>query len=384
MHDRLSSQELMESAVRSTGLTDFGSIPFKDGLEALIAAINGEKEFDDNACQYLQAKILQILKNRLEVEALVQRNPEILEEKIVAPMIITGLPRTGTTILQTLMALDPACRFLRNWESAMNICPPPKLLHGDTDPRIQVFHQTIEGLLRMAPALRPINGLNFMAGGTAECQNLMAHAFRSFEYCAGFGLREYGEWLLSCDMRPGYRYHKLLLQVLQWQCPNEYWVLKAPMHLISLDSLMDTYPDARIVFTHRDPFTAMISGASLVYNWSTLASANPDKKEIGKWFPRLWEKALVNSLGDRGRWPQDRFFDLYFDKLVSNPVEAVNSIYEHFGLALGYGHRIRMKAWLRDNPKSSLGVHSYAAEDFGMIRDDEDLRFSAYRQRFAV
>ena len=242
MNDRLSSQALLESAVQSTGLENFGSIPFKDGLEALVVAINGNNDFYENAWQYLQAKILQILENRLQVEALVQRHPEILEEKIVAPMIITGLPRTGTTILQTLMALDPACRFLRNWETAMNICPPSRLLHSDTDPRIQAFHQTIEGLLQAVPALRPINGLNFMAGGTAECQNLMANAFRSFEYCAGFGLPAYGEWLLSCDMRPGYQYHKLLLQVLQWQCPNAYWVLKAPMHLISLDSLLNTYP----------------------------------------------------------------------------------------------------------------------------------------------
>jgi hypothetical protein len=384
MHNPLSSQELMESAVQSTDLADFGPIPFKDGLEALVGAINGEKDFFDNTLHYLRVKIQQILENRLQVEALVKRNPEILEEKIIAPIIITGLPRTGTTILQTLMALDPACRFLRNWETAMNICPPPKLLHSVTDPRIQEFHQTIEGLLQMAPALRPINGLNFMAGGTAECQNLMAHAFRSFEYCAGFGLSAYGEWLLSCDMRPGYQTHKLLLQILQWQCPNEYWVLKAPMHLISLDSLMNMYPDARIVFTHRDPFTTMISGSSLVYNWSVLASANPDKRHIGKWFPRLWEEALFNSLEDRNKWPQAQLFDLHFEKLVSDPVEAVNSIYEHFGLALSHGHRIRMAAWLRDNPKTSLGVHSYAAEDFGMIRDDEDCRFSVYKQRFSV
>jgi len=384
MHNHLSSEELMESAVRSTGLTDFGPITFKDGLGVLVAAINDEKDFFDNTLQYLRVKIQQILENRLHVEALVKRNPEIMEEKITAPIIITGLPRTGTTILQTLMALDPACRFLRNWETAMNICPPPKLLHSVIDPRIQTFHQTIEGLLQMAPDLRPINGLNFMAGGTAECQNLMAHAFRSFEYCAGFGLQTYGQWLLSCDMRPGYQYHKLLLKILQWQCPNEYWVLKAPMHLISLDSLMRMYPDARVVFTHRDPFTAMVSGSSLVYNWRTLASPSANQRKIGKWFPRLWEEALFNSLEDRYKWPRKQFFDLYFEKLISDPVEAVRSIHEYFGRTLSHGHRIRMAAWLRDNPKASFGNHSYAAEDFSLNREDEEARFSDYKQRFSV
>ncbi len=384
MNDQLSSLQLKAFAVESTGLTDFGPIPFDDGLNALVNAVNNKKNWHENALQYLQAKISQILINRLQVQDLVLQHPEILEEKISAPFIIVGLPRTGTTILQTLMALDPACRFLRNWESSMAICPPPRLLHSDTDPRISTLHQTMQGLQQAVPALKAINGLNFMPAGTAECQNLMAHAFRSFEYCAGFDLPEYGEWLLTCDMQPGYQYHKLLLQQLQWQCPNEYWVLKAPMHLMAIDTLMQTYPDARIIFTHRDPFTAMISGSSLVYNWSILASTEPDKAEIGKWFPPLWQKALMRALQDRNKWPGKQFYDLDFKRMASDFIKEIHSIYAYFGQPLSPGHDLRMAAWLRDNPKSSLGSHTYSAGEFALVREEEENRFSDYRQRFAV
>ena len=384
MSKRFSSQAMMDEAVQSTGLNDFGEIPFADGLEVLVDALNAQKDLYDNTIHYLQTKMTQILANRLQITQLIQRHPDILSEAIKEPIIITGLPRTGTTILQTLIALDPACRFLRNWESAMNICPPPAPLVSAADPRIQAFHHTIESLLQIAPVLRAINGLNFIAGGTAECQNLMAHGFRSMEYCAGFGLRSYGQWLLSCDMKPGYQYHQLLLKILQYHAPNERWVLKAPMHLIALEMLLAEYPDARIVFTHRDPFAAMLSGTSLVYRWSTLASENPDPKAFGRWFPGLWEKAMRRALAGRTKGRPDRFFDVYFNDLNSDPVGTVRSIYAHFGLTVSLGHQKRMQVWLRDHPRSSFGKHSYSADEFDLNRDEVEDSFAFYKNQFGV
>lgn len=382
MSTYFSSQELMDEAIQSTDLSDFGEIPFEDGLAALVDATNAHEHYHPNTAFYLRSKIVQILSNRLQVTRLIREKPAIENEKIVKPLIIVGLPRSGTTILQTLIALDPNSRFLRNWESAMNIIPPPRLLHTDADPRITAFHHTIEGILQTAPVLKAINGLNFIAGGTAECQNLMAHAFRSMEYCAGFGLQSYGEWLLSCDMTPGYRYHKLLLKILQHHLPNERWILKAPMHLIALDQLLDEYPDARLVFTHRDPVTAMLSGTSLVHHWMALASEQPEKKEIGRWFSRLWESALQNALRMRGEYEQDHFIDVYFDRLNADPVGTVERIYTHFGLTVSPGHQERMRVWLRDNPRSSFGRHAYSADEFDLNPQIEEKRFSFYKRRF--
>jgi hypothetical protein len=374
----------MDQARQTTGLEDFGEIRFRDGLEALVDAVNARADFHANAIHYLQTKITRILADNLEVTRLIRRRPAIRREAIAAPLIITGLPRTGTTILQTLIALDPESRFLRNWETAVNICPPPRLLRSAADPRIAAFSRTVEGLLQMNPVLEAINGLNFLAGGTAECQNLMAHAFRSMEYCVAFGLRSYGEWLLACDMRPGYQWHRRLLKVLQYDTPNARWVLKAPMHLIALDALLAVYPDARLIFTHRDPFAATLSGASLVYHWSTLAGRPPDRRRIGRWFPGQWARAMRQALAVRRRHRPESFCDIFFDELNADPVGTVRSLYRHWGLTVTPGHRRRMEVWLRDNPRASFGEHAYAAADFGLSREAIDREFAFYKDRFGV
>ena len=218
---------------------------------------------------YFQQVITQILVNRLQVTQLIKEHPEISDEEIDAPVFIVGLPRTGTTITQTLMALDPHTRFLRNFESTAAVCPPPSLMPRTPDPRIQAGHDTMEGLFSMRPELRGINGINFMALGTAECQNLMAHEFVHAGWSAVSSLFGHGNWMGDCDMGPAYTWHKQLLQMLHWKSPNERWVLKAPIHLFGLKPLLETYPDARIVFTHRDPFEAMMSGVSMVFSLDT-------------------------------------------------------------------------------------------------------------------
>jgi hypothetical protein len=385
MTSRFSSLELMETAVRTTGLNDFGDIVFEDGLNVLVDSINEiVHSCYDQAIQYLRAALIQTLANRLQVTELIRNHPEVLNEKIVRPMIITGLPRTGTTLLQTLIALDPACRYLRNWESAMAICPPPELLNSAADPRIRAYHEFMSGVFQNVPILKAINGINFLSGGTAECQNLSAHAFRNLGYCAGFGLRTYGEWLVDCDMRPGYQYHHLLLKVLQWRCPNERWVLKAPMHLFALDVLLNQYPDARIIFTHRDPVAAMASGSSLVYNWAAICWQHPDPFRIGEWFPKIWEKALKKALLARDAHSPEQFVDVFHQDLIDDPLAAVSAIYRHFGLEVSPGHRYRIKTWLRDNPRTSFGKHSYAPDDYGLDRAREEDRFGFYLDRFGA
>ncbi|MBU0960699.1 MAG: sulfotransferase, partial [Proteobacteria bacterium] len=248
------------------------------------------------SAQYFQGIILQLLVNRLEVTRLIKTHPEILEEIIEKPVFIIGLPRSGTTILHTLMALDPCSRFLRNYECSGAILPPPELIPGAIDPRIEATHKAMEGFLGAAPQLRGINGLNFMAYGTAECQNLMAHEFCHLGYSAGSSLFSYGDWLSRTDLEPAYKTHKLLLQILQWKLPNERWVLKAPIHLFGLDHLLATYPDAEIVFTHRAPYDAIQSGISMIYHWTEFTTQQADIEAIVNWWPKLMAGALKKAL----------------------------------------------------------------------------------------
>lgn len=379
---KLTSQPFLESAVKVSGLEDFGGDTFQEGLESLISSLNNDLDLGEGTAGYFQQMITQILVNRLQVTQLIKDNPDILSEEIKAPIIIVGLPRTGTTFAQTLLALDPLSRFLRNFESSGALCPPPQLMPRVPDPRIQAGHNAMEALFSMGPELRGINGLNFMALGTAECQNLMAHEFVHAGWSAGSSLFGHGNWVGSCDMTQAYYWHKRLLQLLQWKSPNERWVLKAPIHLFGLETLLVTYPDARVIFTHRDPLEAMISGVSMVSHWTRLTTGQVDIPAIANWYPALWAKGLRRALEVRDNLREEQVYDVFHTDLSQDPIGSMEKIYVHFDIPFSRTAEKRMHVWLRDNPRSKFGNHFYNAAELGMEPDLETERFDFYLNRF--
>ncbi len=379
---KLSSQQFIENAAETAGLADFGGNTFKEGLEALIDSLNTDLDLGEGTAGYFQQVITQILVNRLQVTQLIKDHPEIENEKIQKPLFILGLPRSGTTITQTLMTLDPLSRYLRNFETTGAICPPPRLMPGAPDPRIQACHEGMEGLFSLEPGLRGINGINFMALGTAECQNLMAHEFVHAGWSAGSSLFGHGNWVGSCDMAQAYTWHKRLLQMLQWKLPNERWVLKAPIHLFGLDLLLATYPDARIVFTHRNPLDAMMSGISMSTRWTRLTTGQADIPTIAEWYPALWAKGLKKALAVREQLKPTSVVDVFHKDLSENPIHTIEGIYRHFDMPLSLTARKRMQVWLRDNPRHRFGSHTYAPEEFGLTPERERDRFDFYYAAF--
>ncbi len=355
----LTSEMLITQAKKSTGLEDFGGDSWQPGLEALLHSVNTDVATQEGFLNHFSMVLTQVLANRLEVQELFKQNPEINSQSIKAPIIITGLPRTGTSIAHTLLALDPCARFLRNWESAMAVCPSPRLMSPSIDPRIQTYQTVMDGFFSAMPMLRGINGINFMANGTSECQNLMIHEFVHFGHAAGSSLFSYGDYLSDCDYGPAYRYHKKLLQLLQWQYPNERWVLKAPIHLFGLTALLAVYPDARIVFTHRDPLDAISSGISMVENWTLFSTGKADRSAITDWWIRLWSIALKRALAVREQLDSSQVFDLKHSDTSVDPLSAVYRLYDHFNIPSLGSHQKRMQAWLRDNQRSSFGGHDH-------------------------
>ncbi len=382
MRIKLVSQPFIENSVKRTTLDDFGGDSFKLGLEALISSLNNDLNLVERNTGYFQQMITQILVNRLQVTQLIKDHPEIIDEKIKSPVVILGLPRSGTTITQTLMALDPLSRFLRNFESTASVCPPPPLMPQVPDPRIQQGHEAMEELFSMGPRLRGINGINFMALGTAECQNLMAHEFVHSGWSAGSSLFGHGNWVSDCDMSQAYAWHKRLLQMFQWKSPNERWVLKAPIHLFGLKTLLKTYPDARIIFTHRDPFEAMMSGVSMVSHWTQLTTGQVDIPAIADWYPALWAKGLERALDVRDKLQKEQVFDIFHTELSQNPVGSIKKIYRHFDIPFSRTVEKRMRVWLRDNPRSKFGSHSCNPAQLGLDPNRENERFGFYRKRF--
>lgn len=378
----LSSNHLLHQAVESTGLDDFAGRTFETGLEALVDSLNHDIDLVESTASYFQNTILGILANRLQVSQYVKMHPEILNETIKQPIIIVGLPRSGTTILQTLLALDPLSRYLRNYESVLSICPPPELIPGSVDPRIQACHDAMESFFAMAPNLRGINGLNFMAQGTAECQNLTALEFVHLGWSAGSSLFAHGNWVADCDMGPAYQWHKKLLQLMQWKLPNEYWVLKAPMHLFGLEHVLKTYPDARIIFTHRDPVKATVSGVSMVCQWTEFTTQQHDVDAISKWYPALWVKGLERALSDIKQVPDKQVINIFHHDLSHNPVKTIESIYNHFDMPLGFAAKRRMQTWLKNNPRSRFGSHQCSADPFGLHSIKIREQFGFYLDEF--
>lgn len=378
---KLSSSYFINQAMEKTGLDDFGGQTFKEGLDALINSLNNDIDQTDGTAAYFNNQILQLLVNRIEITQLVKEYPEILDGKIEEPVFIVGLPRSGTTILQTLLAMDPTSRYLRNFETTGPIYPPAPLIPESADPRIQVYHEAMEGIFIMAPVLRGINGINFMARGTAECQNLMAHEFVHMGWSMGSSLFSHGNWVSDCNMKQTFQWHKQLLQVLQWRLPNDRWILKAPMHLFGLDHLIETYPDAKIVFTHRNPFDTMVSGVSMVYNWTRFTTGQANIQMIADWYPNHWAKGLERALLVKKNLDADQCLDIFHKDISNDPIKMAEKIYDHFDILLSKGTKKRMTTWLRDHPRSRFGRHTCTAKEYGLTPDREKERFTFYHNQ---
>lgn len=379
---KFSSGSFINQAVDATGLDDFSGRTFETGLQALVDSLNNNLDLGEGTAAYFQGTILGLLTNRLSVAQYIKDHPEILEEQIKQPIIIVGLPRSGTTVVQTLMALDPLARFLRNYETFSPIIPPPETLPGTVDPRMQVFQDAMEGIFAMAPSLRGINGLNFMAQGTAECQNLTALEFVHMGWSAGSSLFSHGNWVSECNMKNAYQWHKKLLQVLQSKLPNEHWVLKAPMHLFGLNHLLGVYPDARIIFTHRDPVQASLSGVSMVCKWTEFTTGQIDVAAVSNWYPALWAKGLERALSIRKQINNSQIIDIYHKDLSLDPARTIEKIYDHFGLPFSETVKRRIKFWLKDNQRSRYGSHRYSAKEFGMLPEKIREQFGFYFKEF--
>jgi hypothetical protein len=381
MSANLDMDALLSEAREETKLEDFGNDSFLEGLNVLINSCNQEAQLNNIGLRFAHGMISRCLKNRLQVQDWITRHPEILDEKIEKPLIITGFPRTGSTFLQLLLSIDPANRGLHHWE-ASTPCPPPELIYSVADPRIKDDHDGIQMLELLKPGIQAIQQMD--AGGFAECIVLLSNEFKSVYFTTSFSAPSYDEWYYSCDMNSAYAYHKMLLQLLQWRLPNEGWVLKCPAHLPWLDMIMDQYPDAQIIFTHRDPFKVVASTTSLVSAFYSLTSGQVNDKENALYFTRILAFEMDKAMKLRERLHPKSFYDLQFLDLIADPIEAVKGIYKYFGREVSPGHEKRMQVWIRDNPPDKRGIHRYSPEEFDLDPLEVRKRYAEYIERFEV
>lgn len=377
------TENLLDAARRKAALDDFGDPPPGEPLRRLTESMEAEARLNPMGRLATRHDLIRLLVNRLRMEEDRRRNPGIVEEEIRRPIVITGLPRTGTTLLHSLLALDTACRVPLTWETVYP-SPPPEAATYRTDRRIGLVNGQIRWFHRLVKGFNRIHPVD--ARLPEECLVITSHSFLSYQFETTHRLPSYLEWLEGQDLRPAYEVHRRFLQHLQWRCPGERWVLKAPAHMFDFEALFAVYPDACVVMTHRDPIAMTASNASLTATLRTAFSDEIDPFEVGPECSRRWAEAIRRALRsrDRGCAPAERFLDLYYDDLVANPIGAVRKVYAHFDLPFPEGLEEKIGKFHQQNPKDRFGTHRYSLEQFGMTREEEMRRYAAYRERFRL
>ena len=379
----LDEQNLLDTAVRRAGSSDFGGDAFLDGMRVLLESAEREAELTTLGRLSCRETLLRYLENRLRLTEYRKQHPELEEERIERPIFIVGLPRTGTTLLFNLLSRDPANRTPSSWEVEWPV-PPPTTETFDTDPRIAQAEKLFGNLDRLIPTLPAIH--EFGAELPQECVPINAHEFLSVQFNVTFHTPTYQAWLERQSMVRSYQFHRKFLQHLQSKHMKERWALKSPAHLGALDDLLEVYPDALIIHTHRDPARVMPSLASLHYAFRSMSSDSIDPFRIGRNVLDTWSLQLRRAVDSRRRHREQpgQFFDAHFEKTLADPVELLRRAYEHFDLPFTDAARDRMRAFLAANPRGSRGVHRYRREDFGLELPEIRERFSEYCAEFDV
>lgn len=380
---RLDERSLLDAARRSTGLEDLGDGSCLEPLRLLIDSLEREAQLTWLGRTIARRELVRLLENRLRLVEDRRAHPEIAAEEIRRPVFVVGLPRTGSTILHDILAQDPANRVPLTWE-CMWPSPPPERDRFDTDPRIAECDAQFPGVDKLIPGFKAMHPM--AARLAQECVVIFQHSFATPIFHNEFRVPTYADWIESCDWGPHYEFHRRQLQHLQWRCPGERWVLKSGGHMWGLEHMLATYPDARVVQTHRDPLKVAASFASLATLVRSMGSDDVDATEVAAdWTPRL-AKVMHHAIDvrDGGDHPDARFHDLQFETFVKDPFSAVERIYGEFELELSGDAADRMRAFIAANPQGKHGVHAYRASEYGLDPAVERQRFSRYIERFGV
>ncbi len=374
-----SADELEDGARAATGLDDFGSDYYREGLERTVAALNTEADLNDMGGVIQHATISNALIQRLKVEDTYARHPEIDDEIIEGPLFVIGLPRTGTTALSQLVAADPQFRSLRMWESQAPT-PPPEAATQHTDARIAQAEAGLQMLNEMFPLMKSL--YNSEATAATECQDLMGMSFRTFHFDGVVRVPGYLAWLMDCDMRETYTYHRRVLKLLQWHCPPTLWHLKTPVHVFALDALVEAYPNAKFMWSHRDPAKVMASVCSLIRYVRSWSSDRDDPEELGAEQLDSWSEGIRRAMDFRKRVGDERFSDISFADLQADPVNTLAAGYRSLGLDFTDAAARSVELWAREHKPGARGAHDYDLADYGLTPDGVRERFAEYLRTY--
>lgn len=377
----LEKEKILARAQKKAGLTDFGDDNFLEPLTALLLSKDLKKRpFFER--YYIHHWFIRLLQSRLEVQDELNRKPEIMSKPVKRPLIVTGLPRTGTSMLQYLLSQDPNCRPLRHWETFFPV-PAPDPATYDTDPRIARAAKEIYKFEKKRPEVAAKH--HSTAIKPEECTFLLQYAM----YSNRFPTEDYKNWFYHTPKPKVFEFLYKELQILQYNFPPAHWVLKDPQFINDLDSVFHAFPDACVINLHRPLVSCIPSHISLsltIYRME-IEKLPFDffKKKVDDF---LWsrERMLVRLLEYRKSGKNaDRILDVSYKKLMKDPVGYIRKIYDHFGYEFTDEFKKRIQNWLDQYPKNKFGVHKYSLEDYkpyGLSKETLDERYAEYQEYF--
>jgi hypothetical protein len=374
---------ILAEARQKAGFDDFGDESFREPLRVLLDSLEREAELSEIGRATQRGRLVDSLVTRLVTESYIQRHPEILEREIDQPVVIVGLARTGTTMLHRLLGSGPDFEAARWWEVRYPAPFPGSDWRRD-DPRIPAAHEEVRMTLEAVPVLATVHPWD--PEGADEEIMLLEHSFMSHVPESGANLPSYRAWLDRQDLVPAYRYLRRLLQFVDWQKHEAgrrrgRWLLKAPFHLGYIDALLDVFPGARVLQTHRDPLETIPSAASMYRALWELNTDHVDAHEVGRQVCERYSWALERCMRSRERLPEGTFLDVAYRDVQADPLAQAGRVYEWLGMEESAEAVRAMEAWLADNRRDQRPPHRYTLEEFGYTPEGLAAEFSEYRKR---
>ncbi|MFV8816965.1 sulfotransferase family protein [Haliea sp. E17] len=370
------ASEYIAAAEKETGLTGFDCESFIEPFEFMLKCIDDRPEAE-GILKALNNEIMQSLGNRLRVSDYLRQHPEIADAEIKAPIIVMGMPRTGTTAMSYLLDCDPRWRSLLNWE-AMDSVPPPTTETLRSDPRCVGKKQMQEAILAQIPFAVPHWE---WADGPTECIFVHAQDFKALSWESRVAHRDYADYMLHCDMESAYEYQKKVMRVLQSQAPGR-WVLKMPSHSLHFTWALRAFPDAKFIWTHRNPYKALASLGNTISTAHLSGMGKVDTQFIHDTYPKQIAEHVNRPMRLRASLPEDKILDVYCAEFMRDPLAGMHKVYSWLGEDIGPAVEQSMRDWLAGDAERQSARPGYSLEDFGWTREGLAHHFEEYLERY--
>jgi hypothetical protein len=379
------ADDLFKLAAQRTGLSEIDSDSWRDGLAVMLDDLNNSPAFTPFGRDRILTDATDALGRRLQVHAYIQAHPEVLDAPVERPLFVLGMPRTGTTVISYLLDQDPARRSLLHWQCVDPI-PPAATEALRTDPRCLALLEEQRKILEMVQQAKIALPHWEDADGPTEDMFIHNQDFKGLSWDSFLSRPRYAEWLfLETDMTSTYEYQKRYLQVLQSTAPGA-WCLKMPSHSVHIEALLNVFPDARLIWAHRDPYKATGSLANLwkLPKGMTHHPEAIDLEDMGR--NAMWQMRyhVERPLRARERIGDERFFHMYYHEMMRDPMHVMRRIYDWAGDPLTAETEARMRNWLAEHPQDRFALNAYSLDQYGLTVEQLEPIFAEYLDTFDI